>query len=239
MRLQRYYDVSQAQDTDTFQRVLVNMAADMDFGLVTAVLVVENPLDKKAPVFHVIGNTPQGFIEASRDKDAVARDPVVKRMKTLSFPFTYDQELYVSESAGDLWEEQAAYGYRVGIGVALHLPNHQHFLLSMDRESPLPVSGDKITRTMADLQLLAVHAQAAATRLMLPLLQPSAPDLSTREIEVLRWTKAGKTAWEIGQILNLSESGVNYHLRSVFMKLDVVNKHQAVLRAMALGLLEP
>jgi LuxR family quorum-sensing system transcriptional regulator SolR len=57
-------------------------------------------------------------------------------------------------------------------------------------------------------------------------------------LEVLKWTQAGKTAWEIGQILNLSESGVNYHLRSILMKLDAISKHQAVLRALALGILE-
>jgi len=239
MRLQRYYEVSQAQDLAGFHKSLVDFAAEIDFGLFSAILVVESPLEKKAPVFHAISNTPQAFMEAARDKGAIARDPVVKRMKTLSLPFTYDRDVYISGNAEDLWEEQAAFGYKVGIGVALHLPNHQHFLLSVDREAPLPISGEKLSRLMADLQLLAVHAQAAATRLMLPLIQSPIPQLSSRELEILRWTKAGKTAWEIGQIVSLSESGVNYHLRSILMKLDAINKHQAVLRALNIGLLDP
>lgn len=238
MRLQRYYEVSQASDLDTFRKNLASMTQDMGFDLFNAFLVVENPLEKKAPIFYSVDNTPSAYLEASRDRDRVVRDPVMKRYKTLSVPFTYDQDLYVAEGAADLWEGQAPYGYKVGVGVALHLPNHQHFVLGIDRDTPLPVSGDQISRLLADLQLLAVHAQAAATRLMLPLLQSDAPKLSTRELEVLKWTKAGKTAWEIGQILSLSESGVNYHLRSIFMKLDAVNKHQAVLRALALGLLD-
>ncbi len=239
MRLQRYYEVSQAPNLDTFRRNLMGMAADMGFGLFSAMLVVENPLEKKPPTFCSVNNIPVGYADEAGNKDRLARDPVLKRLKALSVPFTYDQNLYVEEGAGDLWEGQAAYGYKVGIGVALHLPNHQHFVLGVDRDAPLPVSGEKISRMLADLQLLAVHAQAAATRLLLPLMQPEAPRLSAREVEVLKWTKAGKTAWEIGQILSLSESGVNYHLRSIFMKLDAVNKHQAVLRALALGLLDP
>jgi DNA-binding CsgD family transcriptional regulator len=215
------------------------MAADMGFGLFSALLVVENPLEKKPPTFYSVNNIPVGYMEEAGSRGRLARDPVLRRLKTLSVPFTYDQGLYVEEGAGDLWEGQAPYGYKVGIGVALHLPHHQHFVLGIDRDAPLPVSGEKVSRMLADLQLLAVHAQAAATRLMLPLMQPQAPKLSGRELEVLKWTKAGKTAWEIGQILSLSESGVNYHLRSIFMKLDAVNKHQAVLRALALGLLEP
>ena len=238
MRLQRYYEVSQAPDLDTFRRNLSNMTADMDFGLFGAMLVVENSLEKKPASYYLIDNAPSAYADASREQDRLARDPVLRRFKTLSVPFTYDQDLYVSEKAGDLWEEQAVFGYKVGVGVAIHLPNHQHFVLGMDRETALPISGEKISRLLADLQLLAVHAQAAATRLLLPLIEPEKPKLSARELEVLKWTKAGKTAWEIGQILNLSESGVNYHLRSIFMKLDAVSKHQAVLRALALGLLE-
>jgi DNA-binding CsgD family transcriptional regulator len=214
------------------------MAADMDFGLFSAFLVVENPLDKKAPVFHSVDNIPTALAAALNDREFVDRDPLLKRLKRLSVPIAYDQDLYVEEGAGDIWEMQAPFGYRAGISVALHLPNHQHFVLGIDRDSPLPVEGDKISRMMADLQLLAVHAQSAATRLLLPLLQPETPKLSTRELEVLKWTQAGKTAWEIGQILNLSESGVNYHLRSILMKLDAISKHQAVLRALALGILE-
>lgn len=238
MRLQRYYEVSQAPDIDTFRRNLSSMAADMEFGLFGAMLVVEKPLEKAPASYFLVDNAPPAYVDASRDKDRLARDPVLKRFKALSIPFTYDQSLYVSESSSDLWEEQAAFGYKVGIGVALHLPNHQHFVLGMDRDAALPTSEENISRMLADLQLLAVHAQAAATRLLLPLIEKDKPKLSTRELEVLKWTKAGKTAWEIGKILSLSESGVNYHLRSVFMKLDAVSKHQAVLRALALGLLE-
>ena len=61
--------------------------------------------------------------------------------------------------------------------------------------------------------------------------------LSLREKEILRWTGDGKTADEIAQILSLSQSTINFHLRNAMMKLDTPNKTAAVVRAIYLGLL--
>ena len=61
--------------------------------------------------------------------------------------------------------------------------------------------------------------------------------LSVREKEVLRWCGDGKTAWEISQILNLSQSTINFHMRSAMFKLDAPNKTNAVVKAIYLDLL--
>lgn len=237
MHLDRFMEVSQAPDLATLQRRLLGMAADIGFGLVTGALVIENTVERDKTEFHAFGNTPQKFIESSQNAEFIARDPVVKRMKEMSVPFLYDQNLYVAEGAADLWDHQAPFGYRTGIAVALHLPGHRHFLLGMDREQALPKDGYELSRMMADLQLLAVHAQSAAMAIFEPKPMAPLPRLSKRELEVLKWTQAGKTAWEAGQILGLSEQGVQYHFRSILLKLDVGSKHQAVLKAISLGLI--
>src|SRR5690606_27436062 len=61
--------------------------------------------------------------------------------------------------------------------------------------------------------------------------------LTAREIEVLRWTKAGKSSWEIGIILNISERTVKFHLSNVYKKFDVHTRAQAIARAIKLGLI--
>lgn len=65
-----------------------------------------------------------------------------------------------------------------------------------------------------------------------------APDLSARELEVLKWIGAGKSSWEAGTILRIAERTVNFHLRNILKKLDAVNRPQAVAMALKLGLLE-
>jgi DNA-binding CsgD family transcriptional regulator len=47
----------------------------------------------------------------------------------------------------------------------------------------------------------------------------------------------GKTAWEVGAIMNIAERTAVLHLQNSMHKLDCVNKHQAVLKALRLGLL--
>ena len=47
------------------------------------------------------------------------------------------------------------------------------------------------------------------------------PRLTDREIEILKWTAEGKSAWAVGQILNISEHNVKYHIKRILMKLAV------------------
>ena len=166
MRLQRFLDVSQSCDVSTFERRLVGFAHELDFGLVGAAMVVDKPGEPTRVV--AVGNTPPGFAEASRNAEDIQRDPLTRKFKTQYTPFVYDQSLYVAEGASDLWEKQAPFGYRTGIAVALHLPEHRHFLLGIDREADLPRDDVALTRLLADLHFLAVHAQDAAQRLLTP-----------------------------------------------------------------------
>jgi DNA-binding NarL/FixJ family response regulator len=66
---------------------------------------------------------------------------------------------------------------------------------------------------------------------------PAALELSEREREVLRWTAAGKTSSETGTILGISARTVNFHVTSILLKLNAVNKTQAVVKAVMLDLL--
>jgi DNA-binding CsgD family transcriptional regulator len=123
--------------------------------------------------------------------------------------------------------------------MALHLPEGKHFLLGVDRESPLPDDTEELQRLVADLQLFAVHAQDSAMRLLLPLAQqPDRPKLTPRELEALRWTMEGKTAWEAGVLLGISERTVVFHVNNAMHKLGCINKQQAVLKALRLGLID-
>ena len=236
MRLQRFVDISQASSTASLKKQLVDIAHAMDFGLVLAVVITERPgVD---PHVARVGNTPEAFEKASTSFEGLARDPVNKRLKKGSLPVVYDQGLYVKEQAGDLWEEQAPFGYRTGISVGLHLPGNRHFLLGMDRDAPLPKGDEAMTRMLADLQLLAVHTQDAAIRLLSePATRKDELSLSRREIDALRFCMRGMTAKETGQAMTCSENTVNTYFRRIFAKLDVSSKHQAVLKAIHLGLM--
>lgn len=238
MFLERYFEVSQSRDIASFENRLVGFAQEMEFPLISGALVVDRPA-RGRPIFLPFGNTPDGFVETSQDQSDSVRCPVNKLLKRLSVPILYDQDLYVSQGAGDVWERQAPFGYKTGIAVALHLPGHRHFLLGVDRSDPLPTEQRRLTRLMADLQLLAVHAQSAAAALLIPEDDDEVQELNLtpRELDVLRWTMEGKSTWATGEILGVTENTVNFHLRNIFKKLNVSSKHHAVLKAVKRGLI--
>jgi DNA-binding CsgD family transcriptional regulator len=57
--------------------------------------------------------------------------------------------------------------------------------------------------------------------------------MSARELDCLRWTAAGKTAWEASRILGISERTVRFHLNTARQKLNCATTTQAVAMAVA------
>lgn len=61
---------------------------------------------------------------------------------------------------------------------------------------------------------------------------PDYSAVTARELECLRWTAEGKTAWEVGRILGISAQTAARHLNNAARKLGCVSKHQAVVKAL-------
>ena len=231
-----FTSVLTSRNRDEFQTEVINFTKRLGFETVSATVVIDHLLGDAE--FITVDNTPRDFRDIFEDTDKNRRDPVMQHCKRQSVPIIWDQSTYASHGLGDLWETQARFGYRSGIAMALHLPDGRHFFLGVDRDKPVPPDPVEVTRMVADLQLFAVHAQDAALRILVPApTSPNAPALTPRELETLRWTMEGKTAWEVGNLLGISERTAALHVNNATHKLDCVNKHQAVLKALRLGLI--
>ena len=57
--------------------------------------------------------------------------------------------------------------------------------------------------------------------------------LTAREIEILKWLYHGKSNVEIGMILGISPLTVKNHVQKILRKLNVLNRTQAVGKALA------
>lgn len=62
--------------------------------------------------------------------------------------------------------------------------------------------------------------------------------ITKREKECLHWAARGKTNWEIGQILKISENTVRYHMKKSFKRLGANSRARAINRALRLGVIE-
>ena len=56
--------------------------------------------------------------------------------------------------------------------------------------------------------------------------------LTAREQECLQWAAQGKTSWEIGRILNITERTVNFHIANSCEKLQVRTRQAAITMAL-------
>lgn len=231
-----YASVLQSKDRSEFRDEVVRFTQRLGFETVSAITIVDHGLGKSD--FINVDNTPESFSNVYCDPALQRRDPVMQHCKRQSVPIIWDQGTYIDHGVPELWEHQASFGFRTGIAMALHLPDGKHFQFGVDRDQALPADRDELQRLVADLQLFAVHAQDAAVRLLLPQAQqPERPGLTPRELEVLRWTMEGKTAWEVGAVLGITERTVVFHANNAMHKLDSINKQQAVLKALRLGLI--
>ncbi|MCR5884520.1 autoinducer binding domain-containing protein [Rhizobacter sp. J219] len=231
-----YLSVLEIKTKDELEKHVVRFAQELGFQTVTAMTVIDHFLGE--PEFLWIDNAPSGYAPLADDPNWGKRDPVMQHCKHKSVPIIWNQGTYVAAGQAEKWEEQARFGYRHGIGLTLHMPEGRHFMLAVDRDQPLPKDPAVVTQMVAALQLYAVHAQEASTRVLLPAVPPSdAPSLTPRELETLRWTMEGKTAWEVANVLGISERTAVLHANNAMHKLGCVNKHQAVLKALRLGLI--
>jgi DNA-binding CsgD family transcriptional regulator len=231
-----YKSVLEVRTREEFRGEILRFTRSLGFETVTALAVVDRGPGESE--FIAVDNTPRDYADSFNDPIFAVRDPVMQHCKSHSMPIVWDQRTYVAGGAAELWEQQASFGYVTGIAMAMHLPEGRHFLFGVDRDQALPDDPIELQRTVADLQLFAVMAQDVAMRILVPVpLQPDRPALTPRELEVLRWTMDGKTAWEAGAILGISERTAVLHISNATRKLGCNNKHQAVLKALRLGLI--
>jgi transcriptional regulator EpsA len=95
-------------------------------------------------------------------------------------------------------------------------------------------------------QLLAPSLQAAWVRTQLAQRSQSGADkasgqsvLTVREQDILKWIYLGKSNFEIGAILKISPLTVKNHVQKILRKLNVVNRTQAIGKALELRILNP
>jgi DNA-binding CsgD family transcriptional regulator len=233
----RFISVLDVTDAESFLVSVVTFAKWLEFDTVTAFAAQDHAFAETA--FFVVDNEPVGF-SAITDRESHGKlDPVMQHCKTSCLPIAWSRATYLAAGKADMWEAQAEFGYVNGICLAAHLPAGQHFCIGVDRDGPLPSCPLALARAVADLQLFAAYAQEVALRVLLPNSSPSIlPALTHREVQCLQWTMEGKTAWEVGRILSISEQTAVRHLNNATHKLGCVNKHQAVVKALRLRLVQ-
>ncbi|WP_430257405.1 response regulator transcription factor [Neorhizobium sp. IRS_2294] len=132
----------------------------------------------------------------------------------------------------DLIALRRQYGMITSVAMALHSVDGTGFRIRMSGDRP------RLTQTeLNEIGMVILHAFAVFDRIRRSEQASTFGPLTTRELEVVRWTAQGKTSSEIGKILSLSDHTVNAYMTNAIKKLDCVNRTQLVAKALRLRLI--
>lgn len=191
------------------------------------------PLPLTRPKTVVMSNYPVAWQKLYQERNYLETDPSVIAASRSCLPTIWSDELFTD--GRELWDNARSFGLNHGWAQFSATSDGVRGMLTLARTHEA-LSPAELKANTGRLIWLAQLAHAGMTRCLGGKLQGD-HGLSSREIEVLRWTAEGKTASEISQILGISERTVNFHVNNATAKLNANNKTAAVVRAVVLGLL--
>ncbi|MET0266474.1 MAG: autoinducer binding domain-containing protein [Duganella sp.] len=183
-------------------------------------------------------NYPGKWRTAYDSQNLRAADPTVEHCFKASSPFVWVPESFKSGAQSDLYEEAAAHGIKAGVTLPIHGVGGELGMLTCVRDqSAGSAFKTDLGQQLGNLTLLRDIAFDTMRKYMhAPPPVQEAPVLTARELDCLQWMVAGKTAWEIGRILSISEAGVNFHIGNLRTKFGVTRRNDVVIKAIRLGL---
>jgi LuxR family quorum-sensing system transcriptional regulator SolR len=195
---------------------------------------LRSPLPVTRPAVIHLHNYPEGWMDHYWHKSYDVVDPTLTRCRESIIPVLW-QELITSDSKY-FWKDAFDNGLRTGIAQPSHGPGGAFSILNLACKEELGL--DELRAKSLRLSWVAHATNQSMTNIVRKGIygDPNSK-LTAREIEVLRWTADGKTASEVGLIMEISERTVNFHVGNSLMKLNATNKTSAVIKAAMLGLL--
>lgn len=189
------------------------------------------------PRQHITNGYPSRWRRRYDEMNYISVDPTVRHCVTQGTPLLWDESVF-GGGARPMWEEAKAAGLSHGLSIPARLGHGSVSMLSLARDKPLEKSPERTFETLRKAALLAYCAHIANEKLFVPdLMKSMAPTITKRERECLQWASAGKSAWDISQILHISERTAVFHLANAQKKLGVTNRTQAVVAALSLQLI--
>lgn len=212
-------------------------AVARDIGYDQVLFGIEMRVPNIGPVQHITSGYPVAYQVLYQERAFLGRDPTVSHCQTSSDPLIWREQMY-DPSSFEILEES----HKHGLGHGLSVPIHENrgrvvSMLSLARDRPFETESEK-EYVLAAGSVLANCLHVASERLILPdVLAARRPRLSPREKQCFQLVALGKSNWEIGQLLHISEDAAKFHVKNLMKKLEVSTRMQAVAIGVALGMI--
>jgi len=168
-------------------------------------------------------------------------DPTVSHCATKSTPLIWSPNIFSARRQKEMYEEACGFGIRSGVTLPIHGPNGELGVLCFVSDANPDKRFQKdADRNISELSCLRDFIFETSLQFIKPAeLHKEMVALTRRELECLKWSASGKSSWDIAQILRCSEAVVNFHFTNIRHKFGTSSRHQAVVKAIMLGLINP
>ena len=179
---------------------------------------------------------PESWIEHYMANDYVALDPVRQHGMNTRHAFSWAEMMAfrdLSPQQTALMNQGEEAGLKNGVGLAFHGPMGEVYGVGMASGEANP----DVSRHLKEIQILSTQFHVLFSALHDHERNVYGTPLTPREMEVLKWCAMGKSNWATGEILGISEHGVDFHMRNILRKLDADTRVTAVVKALHGGLI--
>jgi LuxR family quorum-sensing transcriptional regulator LasR len=214
-----------------------------DFGYEQTMLAILP--DHTAPAEAEYGFVHSNYSAAWRkkyDSDKLGEvDPTVIHCVSKTIPLIWMPDIFSARKQKELYEEACGYGIRSGVTLPIHGARGELGMVCFVSDTkPSRHFKRQAIHTLSELSCFRDFIFESSLKFFKP---PSPIDeeihITSRELECLKWSAAGKSSWEIGYILNCTEATVNFHFKNIRFKFNTKSRQQALVRAINLGLIDP
>jgi len=182
-----------------------------------------------------VSNFPDDFFDLWVQDNLIMHDPILTYAVRSKSAFEWsDAYMHATRYGRQVMNAGADVGLREGLVVPVFAPNQPTGMVSLALEERLTDATVKAT-----LEVPIIHAFNRLLDFIEPDLMPEKVELTLREIDVLHYVAAGKTNWEVGKVLGISENTVKKILQKVLAKYHTSSRTHAVTLAIRQGAILP
>jgi|SRR5215470_5433225 len=215
--------IDQASTTEAVLEIFENAIAEFGahyFGI----HFLPRPEDRLEDV-SMAWRVPQEWRDLYSRENFCQIDPAIRHARRTVLPFDWASAPYNPETEPQMGEViERARDLNVHKSITVPIPSPRGIIGVVGAAGP---DFDERDAYKPVVHSIALHAFHRLEQLIGRRLRRNAR-LTERECEVLAWVSEGKTAWDIGCILSVSQRTVEWHLRKAYKKLGATNRVQAL-----------
>lgn len=181
-------------------------------------------------------NLPEWWDKTYPEKNYVHIDPFAQMGLKKTGPYRWS-ECYdnLTPAQEAMIADSKAHGLKFGINFPMHGAKGGFGVVLFGAQSDFELLPDD----SIFLEILARYSYDQISKILGEPAEIAQLTLSERERDILTLVAQGKTNWEIGAILDLSEYSVRDYLKDVSKRMQTSNRTHSVTRAIQLGLILP